>query len=341
MVPKRRVGDDVDPGSGVSWLPSSVITYSVPFPENPPGVEEQPRPAALAAPARWAPRRVAADPQRLRQRVAPAADALGRSSCWRRSSSRIRRDDRRRNRSIDPSSGVRRPARRAAEPLRIGPPRAAAPTEPAPPEPPPRLLSNGLGGFSGKARVRDHADGSQETPLPWVNVIANPSLRHHRPPNRVRRSRGGEQPREPADAVLDDPISDPAPKVLYIRGRRLRRGVDGDARVRWNGRRRADAGSSRTRPARRGFERTARRPRARTHHRRRSVRAGEAVGAEADQPRFVGAAAACSATANGCSARRKSNSAAARDHGARVDSGAMLVRSALTVTSQGVSPSAI
>jgi cyclic beta-1,2-glucan synthetase len=49
------------------------------------------------------------------------------------------------------------------------------PAAPAEPEPPPLLLANGLGGFS--ADGRDYVitlDGDRETPLPWVNVIANP-----------------------------------------------------------------------------------------------------------------------------------------------------------------------
>jgi cyclic beta-1,2-glucan synthetase len=57
---------------------------------------------------------------------------------------------------------------------------AAAPTEPnpslieAPIAPPPMTFTNGLGGFTDRGRAYTIVlEGDQETPLPWVNVIAN------------------------------------------------------------------------------------------------------------------------------------------------------------------------
>jgi cyclic beta-1,2-glucan synthetase len=51
----------------------------------------------------------------------------------------------------------------------------AAPPAAAEPEVPPLVLDNGLGGFSADGREYViQLDGDRETPLPWVNVIANP-----------------------------------------------------------------------------------------------------------------------------------------------------------------------
>ena len=44
-------------------------------------------------------------------------------------------------------------------------------------------------------------DGERETPLPWSNVLANPDVRHDREQLRLGVHLGGQQPREPADAV--------------------------------------------------------------------------------------------------------------------------------------------
>jgi cyclic beta-1,2-glucan synthetase len=52
-----------------------------------------------------------------------------------------------------------------------------APPAAAEPEVPPLVLDNGLGGFSADGREYViQLDGDRETPLPWVNVIANPSF---------------------------------------------------------------------------------------------------------------------------------------------------------------------
>jgi cyclic beta-1,2-glucan synthetase len=76
-----------------------------------------------------------------------------------------------------PYAGV--DVRESAEPplalVEPGPP--AFRQAPALPDPPPLRLFNGIGGFT--ADGRDYVmvlDGDRETPLPWVNVIANPTF---------------------------------------------------------------------------------------------------------------------------------------------------------------------
>jgi cyclic beta-1,2-glucan synthetase len=54
-----------------------------------------------------------------------------------------------------------------------------------------------------RPHLRDRLDGDQETPAPWVNVIANPAVRHDPERERIRDDVVGEQPREPADAVCE------------------------------------------------------------------------------------------------------------------------------------------
>ena len=54
-------------------------------------------------------------------------------------------------------------------------PDAAVPDQPV--EVPARVLTNHLGGFADDGRAYVIVlEGDQETPLPWVNVIANPAF---------------------------------------------------------------------------------------------------------------------------------------------------------------------
>ena len=68
----------------------------------------------------------------------------------------------------------------AGEPGPFVPSREPDPAEPAGsegPEVPPLLFDNGLGGFSSDgSEYVIHLEGDRETPLPWANVIANPSF---------------------------------------------------------------------------------------------------------------------------------------------------------------------
>jgi cyclic beta-1,2-glucan synthetase len=83
---------------------------------------------------------------------------------------------------------------------------------------PPLVLANGLGGFyNGGREYVIVLDGDQETPLPWANVIANPSL------GTVVTASGSaytwaENSRENRLTPFDnDPISDPTSEAIFVR----------------------------------------------------------------------------------------------------------------------------
>ncbi len=90
------------------------------------------------------------------------------------------------------------------------PPLGAVPVDEAPESEPPEaqveapdlLLGNGLGGFS-----RDGGEyvvvleGDRETPLPWVNVLANPRFGSIVTTSGAAHTLGREQPRQPSDSV--------------------------------------------------------------------------------------------------------------------------------------------
>jgi len=99
-----------------------------------------------------------------------------------------------------------------------------APTRKAEPGPvqnialPPRTLNNGVGGFSRDSREYVIAtDASQRTPLPWINVIANPDFGCI-----VSESGAGYTWFENAHEYRltpwsDDPVGDPNTEAFYIR----------------------------------------------------------------------------------------------------------------------------
>jgi cyclic beta-1,2-glucan synthetase len=89
---------------------------------------------------------------------------------------------------------------------------------PTPVVAPPLALSNGLGGFADEGR--DYVivlEGDQETPLPWANVIANPSF------GTVVTASGSaytwsENSRENRlTPFANDPVSDPTGEALFLR----------------------------------------------------------------------------------------------------------------------------
>ncbi len=95
---------------------------------------------------------------------------------------------------------------------------SAVPDPEVPIEVPPRLLTNGTGGFS--ADGRDYIivlDGDRDTPVPWVNVIANPNF------GTVVSASGSaytwsENSRENRlTPFSNDPVTDPATEALFLR----------------------------------------------------------------------------------------------------------------------------
>ena len=65
---------------------------------------------------------------------------------------------------------------------------------------------NSLGGFTPDGReYAIYLGPGMNTPMPWVNVIANPTLRHARQRNGGRLHLAGQQPAQSADAMVERP----------------------------------------------------------------------------------------------------------------------------------------
>jgi len=122
-------------------------------------------------------------------------------------------------RSADPSTAARTTT---VDPISAGPATqatpVASPDAPELPAVPALLLANGLGGFDPESR--DYVivlEGDAETPLPWANVIANPSF------GTVVTASGSaytwsENSRENRlTRFANDPVTDPPTEALYLR----------------------------------------------------------------------------------------------------------------------------
>jgi cyclic beta-1,2-glucan glucanotransferase len=108
-----------------------------------------------------------------------------------------------------------RPEKRGLEPANGPSPAAAPPTQVAVP---PLSLANGRGGFADDGREYVVVlEGDRETPLPWVNVIANPSF------GTVVTASGSaytwsENSRENRlTPFANDPVTDPTAEAIFIR----------------------------------------------------------------------------------------------------------------------------
>jgi cellobiose phosphorylase len=108
------------------------------------------------------------------------------------------------------------PGRPAREEL--VPSRPPAPEVAEPPEVPPLAFANGLGGFAeGGAVYTIGLEGDQQTPMPWVNVIANPAF------GTVVTESGGaytwaENSRENRlTPHANDPVADATGEALFVR----------------------------------------------------------------------------------------------------------------------------
>ncbi len=100
---------------------------------------------------------------------------------------------------------------------RPAPARLPAPTPPAPESP--RLdLPTGLGGFASGGR--DYVitlDGDRETPLPWVNVIANPRFGTVVTAAGAAHTWAGNSREHRLTPFANDPVLDPSPEVVLLR----------------------------------------------------------------------------------------------------------------------------
>lgn len=93
-----------------------------------------------------------------------------------------------------------------------------APPAAAEPEVPPLLLDNGLGGFSADGReyvIR--LEGDRETPLPWVNVIANPEFGTIVTAAGAAHTWSVNSRENRLTPHANDPVSDPTAEALLLR----------------------------------------------------------------------------------------------------------------------------
>ena len=79
-------------------------------------------------------------------------------------------------------------------------------------------LANGTGGFADEGRAYTIVlDGDQETPLPWVNVIANPGFGTVVSASGSAYTWAVNSRENRLTPFANDPVSDPTGEVLYLR----------------------------------------------------------------------------------------------------------------------------
>ncbi|HVR28760.1 MAG TPA: carbohydrate-binding protein, partial [Thermoanaerobaculia bacterium] len=116
------------------------------------------------------------------------------------------------------------PERPTPEPVPLVAGGAPAATTPAveatasSPELPDLVLSNRLGGFTPDGREYViHLDGDQETPLPWVNVIANPDFGTIVTASGSAFTWSGNSRENRLTPHAGDPVSDPTGEAIFVR----------------------------------------------------------------------------------------------------------------------------
>ncbi len=88
----------------------------------------------------------------------------------------------------------------------------------APPPAPPVELGNGLGGFTDDGRTYAIVlDGTRDTPLPWVNVIANPDFGTIVTASGAAHTWAGNSRENRLTPFANDPIGDPTTEALFVR----------------------------------------------------------------------------------------------------------------------------
>ncbi len=115
-----------------------------------------------------------------------------------------------------------RPTPTSAEPAPLALVRPARPAPPLPPlapaEVPPLDLPNGLGGFADGGREYVIVlEGDQETPQPWVNVIANPDFGTVVTASGSSFTWSGNSRENRLTPFANDPVSDPTSEAVLIR----------------------------------------------------------------------------------------------------------------------------
>ncbi len=103
---------------------------------------------------------------------------------------------------------------------------AKAPVDEAPgaeppeagPEPPELLLGNGLGGFTRDGREYVVVlDGERETPLPWINVLANPRFGSIVTTSGAAHTWAENSRENRLTPFANDPVSDPTAEAIFVR----------------------------------------------------------------------------------------------------------------------------
>ncbi|HSM51699.1 MAG TPA: glucoamylase family protein, partial [Thermoanaerobaculia bacterium] len=86
------------------------------------------------------------------------------------------------------------------------------------PEPPPLRLGNGLGGFARDGREYVVVlEGEQETPLPWINVLANPRFGSIVTSSGAAHTWSGNSRENRLTPFANDPVTDPTAEAIFIR----------------------------------------------------------------------------------------------------------------------------
>ncbi len=107
---------------------------------------------------------------------------------------------------------------------------------------PPLTFDNGLGGFADDGRTYVIVlEGDQDTPLPWSNIIANPSFGTIVTSAGAAHTWAGNSRENRLTSFANDPVEDPTAEAIYIRDDET-----GEAWSPWPGPMRRHAGSGRT-----------------------------------------------------------------------------------------------
>ena len=107
---------------------------------------------------------------------------------------------------------------RPAAPLAPADSEAATMSAGTPPTVPDLAFANGLGGFTENGRAYAIVlEGDRETPLPWANVIANPSFGTLVTAAGAAHTWSGNSRENRLTPFANDPVSDPTSEAIYIR----------------------------------------------------------------------------------------------------------------------------
>jgi cyclic beta-1,2-glucan synthetase len=85
-------------------------------------------------------------------------------------------------------------------------------------DPPPLVLDNGLGGFA--AAGREYVvvlEGERETPLPWINVLANPRFGSIVTTSGSTHTWSGNSRENRLTPFANDPVTDPTTEAIFVR----------------------------------------------------------------------------------------------------------------------------